>query len=175
MARPAIPEASRRRLDEAVERLRSLVPDDWNVTVAHRQPDLGVVSITADDGTEATVSDRLPGSDGQCRGSAPPTGAVCASRGSIERSEPDAEQRADAARPTCLGADADLDRRRSALHGRRPLRGARHRRRLRVTRPADTRQPATDLSAAARPGRRSAAHAAAVAVVGEGAVVETDE
>ena len=56
MARPAIPEASRRRLDDTVERLRALVPDDWTVTVAHRQADLGVVSISADDGTEATVS-----------------------------------------------------------------------------------------------------------------------
>ena len=56
MARPAIPEASRRRLDDAVERLRALVPDDWTVTVAHRQADLGTVSITADDGTEATMS-----------------------------------------------------------------------------------------------------------------------
>jgi hypothetical protein len=56
VARPAIPEASRRRLDDAVERLRSLVPDDWTVAVTRRQPDLGVVSITADDGTEATVS-----------------------------------------------------------------------------------------------------------------------
>ena len=76
MARPAIPEASRRRLDDTVERLRTLVPDDWTVTVAHRQPDLGIVSITADDGTEATVSvmtrdrleprdiDRLPRPDG---------------------------------------------------------------------------------------------------------------
>ena len=56
MARPAIPEASRRRLDDTVARLRALVPDDWNVTVAHRQPDRGVVSIAADDGTEATAS-----------------------------------------------------------------------------------------------------------------------
>ena len=56
MARPAIPEASRRRLDDTVERLRALLPDEWTVTVAHRQPDLGTVSITADDGTEATVS-----------------------------------------------------------------------------------------------------------------------
>jgi hypothetical protein len=56
VARPAIPEASRRRLEDAVDRLRALVPDDWTVTVAHRQPDLGVVSFTADDGTEATVS-----------------------------------------------------------------------------------------------------------------------
>ncbi len=56
MARPTIPEANRRRLDETVERLRALVPDDWTVSVAHRQPDRGVVSITADDGTEATVS-----------------------------------------------------------------------------------------------------------------------
>ena len=56
MARPAIPEASRRRLDDTVERLRALVPDDWTVTVAHRQPDLGTISISADDGTEVTVS-----------------------------------------------------------------------------------------------------------------------
>ena len=56
VARPAIPEASRRRLDNTVERLRALIPNDWTVTVAHRQPDLGIVSIAADDGTEATVS-----------------------------------------------------------------------------------------------------------------------
>jgi hypothetical protein len=56
VARPAIPEASRRRLDDTVERLRALVPDDWTVTVAHRQPDLGMVTISAYDGTEATVS-----------------------------------------------------------------------------------------------------------------------
>jgi len=76
VARPAIPEASRRRLDETVERLRALLPDDWNVTVAHRQPDRGIISITADDGTEASVSvvtrhrleprdiERLPQSEG---------------------------------------------------------------------------------------------------------------
>ena len=52
----SIPEASRRRLDDTVERLRALLPDDWNVTVAHRQSDRGIISITADDGTEATVS-----------------------------------------------------------------------------------------------------------------------
>ena len=56
MARPAIPEASRRRLDDAVERLRGLLPEDWGVTVAHRQPDVGIISIADDDGTEATVS-----------------------------------------------------------------------------------------------------------------------
>ncbi len=56
VARPAIPEASRRRLDDTVERLRALLPDDWNVAVAHRQPDRGIISIADDDGTEATVS-----------------------------------------------------------------------------------------------------------------------
>ena len=56
MARPAIPEASRRRLDDTVERLHALLPDDWNVAVAHRQPDRGIISIADDDGTEATVS-----------------------------------------------------------------------------------------------------------------------
>lgn len=56
MARPAIPEASRRRLDDTVEHLRALLPDDWNVTVAHRQPDRGIISIADDDGAEATVS-----------------------------------------------------------------------------------------------------------------------
>ena len=55
VARPAIPEASRRRLDDTVVRLRALLPDDWNLTIAHRQPDRGVISITAD-GAEATVS-----------------------------------------------------------------------------------------------------------------------
>ena len=76
MARPAIPEASRRRLDDTVEHLRALLPDDWNVTVAHRQPDRGIISIADDDGTEATVSvvtrhrleprdiERLPQPDG---------------------------------------------------------------------------------------------------------------
>lgn len=76
MARPTIQEASRRRLDDTVERLSALIPDDWHVTVAHRQADVGVVRITADDGTEATVSvvtrdrleprdiDRLPLPDG---------------------------------------------------------------------------------------------------------------
>ncbi len=76
MARPAIPEASRRRLDDTVERLRALIPDDWSVTVARRQPDLGILSIADDDGTEATVSvvtrhrlqprdiERLPQPDG---------------------------------------------------------------------------------------------------------------
>ncbi len=59
VARPAIPEASRRRLDDTVERLRGLLPADWNVTVAHRQPDLGIISIADDDGTEATVSSKL--------------------------------------------------------------------------------------------------------------------
>jgi hypothetical protein len=76
VARPAIPEASRRRLDDTVERLRGLLPDDWGVTVAHRQPDVGIISIADDDGTEATVSvvtrhrleprdiDRLPQPEG---------------------------------------------------------------------------------------------------------------
>ena len=56
MARPPIPEASRRRLDDTVDRLRALLPDDWNVTVAHRQPDVGIITIADNDGTEATVS-----------------------------------------------------------------------------------------------------------------------
>ena len=56
MSRPAIPEASRRRLDDTVARLRGLLPDDWKVAVAHRHPDLGIISIADDDGTEATVS-----------------------------------------------------------------------------------------------------------------------
>ena len=55
MARPAIPEASRRRLDDTIERLRALLPDDWTVTVAHRHPDRGIISIAVD-GAEATVS-----------------------------------------------------------------------------------------------------------------------
>ena len=76
VARPAIPEVSRRRLDDTVERLRALVPADWAVTVAHRQSDRGIISIADDDGTEATVSvvtrhrleprdiERLPQPDG---------------------------------------------------------------------------------------------------------------
>jgi hypothetical protein len=63
MARPAIPEASRRRLDDTVERLRALVPGDWIVSVAERKAATGLVTVTDDEGRDTTIyvitSDRL--------------------------------------------------------------------------------------------------------------------
>ncbi|MFV0306389.1 MAG: hypothetical protein ACK5OX_01435 [Desertimonas sp.] len=56
MGRPAIPEASRRRLDAAVERLRSLVPATWGVRVARRTADGGDVLVVGEDGTESRIA-----------------------------------------------------------------------------------------------------------------------
>jgi hypothetical protein len=56
MARPAIPEASRRRFDDTVERLRALLPDGWRAEIVRRTLDSGVVSLVADDGTETEVT-----------------------------------------------------------------------------------------------------------------------
>lgn len=76
MGRPAIPEASRRRLADTVERLRALLPDDWRVTVTHRQPDSATLSLVTGNGTDVTLTvltfnrleprdvDRLPKPDG---------------------------------------------------------------------------------------------------------------
>jgi hypothetical protein len=63
MARPAIPEASRRRLDDTVERLRAIVPSEWTVSVTKRTGDTGFVTVTDDEGRDAEVyvmaTDRL--------------------------------------------------------------------------------------------------------------------
>lgn len=56
MTRPANPEASRRRLDDTVERLRAIVPSEWIVSIKQRKPDLGVVSLKANDGAESLIS-----------------------------------------------------------------------------------------------------------------------
>lgn len=48
MGRPAIPEASRRRLDDTVNRLGALLPDGWQVTVELRSADGGVVRLADD-------------------------------------------------------------------------------------------------------------------------------
>lgn len=56
MARPAIPEASRRRLDATVDRLRTLVPATWGVRVVRRTADGGDVLVVGEDGTESTIN-----------------------------------------------------------------------------------------------------------------------
>ncbi len=76
MGRPAIPEATRRRLDETIDRLRALLPPDWGVIVASRNTSGGIVSIASDEDAAADVLviardrleprdlDRLPLPDG---------------------------------------------------------------------------------------------------------------
>ena len=56
MARPRIPEASRRRLDEVVRRLGDLLPTSWAVTVARRDQDGGAIAIEAPNGSTSPVS-----------------------------------------------------------------------------------------------------------------------
>lgn len=56
MARPRIPEASRRRLDEVVRRLGDLLPSTWTVKVARRDQDGGTLAIEAPDGNTSPVS-----------------------------------------------------------------------------------------------------------------------
>ena len=48
MARPAIPEATRRQFDDTVTRLRELVPAGWVVGVANRSRDGGTLTISND-------------------------------------------------------------------------------------------------------------------------------
>ncbi len=43
--RPPIPEASRRRLNDTIERLRALLPSDWDLTVERRTRDGGTARI----------------------------------------------------------------------------------------------------------------------------------
>lgn len=55
MARPAIPEVSRRRLDDTVRCLRGLVPTDWTVAVSERKGDAGSFTVTDDEGKSSQV------------------------------------------------------------------------------------------------------------------------
>lgn len=48
-------EASRRRLDDTVSRLRALLPDDWRVAVARREPIGGLVTVADDEGRQTDV------------------------------------------------------------------------------------------------------------------------
>ena len=56
MGRPAIPEASRRRLDDTVEQLRGLVPPSWEVRIARRNADGGDIEVTGEDGTDTSIA-----------------------------------------------------------------------------------------------------------------------
>lgn len=56
MARPRIPEASRRRLDEVVRRLGDLLPTSWAVNVARRDQDGGTIEIETPDGSTSRLS-----------------------------------------------------------------------------------------------------------------------
>ncbi len=56
MARPRIPEASRRRLDKVVRRLGDLLPTSWAVTVARRDQDGGTIGITTPGGSTSRLS-----------------------------------------------------------------------------------------------------------------------
>lgn len=56
MTRSPNTEASRRRLDDTVDRLRALVPNEWTVSIKQRKPDVGVISLRANDGAESLIS-----------------------------------------------------------------------------------------------------------------------
>jgi hypothetical protein len=56
MGRPAIPEASRRRLDDTVEQLRALVPPTWGVRITRRNADGGDLEVASDDDTTAALA-----------------------------------------------------------------------------------------------------------------------
>lgn len=51
MARPAIPEATRQRLDATADRLRALVPAGWDVEVMGRSREAGTLSLTSNGDT----------------------------------------------------------------------------------------------------------------------------
>ena len=46
MGRPAIPEASRRRLEDTVDRLGALLPESWQISVERRSADGGAIRLT---------------------------------------------------------------------------------------------------------------------------------
>src|SRR6056297_2732490 len=56
MGRPPIPEASRKRLAQVVDLLTELRPPSWDITVARRSRDGGVVEVTAPDGPTGVIS-----------------------------------------------------------------------------------------------------------------------
>ena len=56
MGRPPIPEASRKRLAQVVDLLTELLPPSWDITVARRSRDGGVVEVTAPDGPTGVIS-----------------------------------------------------------------------------------------------------------------------
>ena len=56
MGRPPIPEASRKRLARVVDILTGLLPPPWDITVARRSPDGGVVEVAAPDGPTGVIS-----------------------------------------------------------------------------------------------------------------------
>ncbi len=56
MARPRIPEASRRRLDDVVRQLGALLPSSWTVNVVRRDQDGGDIGIEAPDGSTSCFS-----------------------------------------------------------------------------------------------------------------------
>lgn len=56
MGRPAVPEASRRRLDDTVKQLRALVPPTWDVRVLRRNADGGDLEVTSEDGATASLA-----------------------------------------------------------------------------------------------------------------------
>jgi hypothetical protein len=60
VGRPPIPEASRRRLNETVERLRDLLPSEWEITVERRDRDGGTVHIgvSGEPTTAVTIATR---------------------------------------------------------------------------------------------------------------------
>lgn len=61
MGRPPIPQASRRRLDEAVAKLRALVPDSWEISGAAAAKRDGTIRFRSPAG--ATVDVRVDGKD----------------------------------------------------------------------------------------------------------------
>ncbi len=55
VARPAIPQVTRRRFDDAVDRIRALVPPGWEVTVADRTADRGAVRVRSASGAQGEL------------------------------------------------------------------------------------------------------------------------
>jgi len=56
MGRPAVSEASRRRLAETVEQVRALLPPTWELRVARRNADGGDLEVTSGDGATASLA-----------------------------------------------------------------------------------------------------------------------
>lgn len=56
MARPPVPEASRKRLAIVADKLAELLPASWDIAVVRRDRDGGVIDVTAPDGPTGTVT-----------------------------------------------------------------------------------------------------------------------